>query len=267
MVLYDSKVVPELGTFANPILIEDDFALLDSSSDPNVIKVDEGWRCDEPDHLDSDADTEIMTTPEFWGSLTGGNFNYPEKHEAALDSSPIHASTRSIDSENLEGLQSVEQLGSNHQGLKVAQNSVDDPFGAATRESVADDHKGSEQSTKQGKVSKTEELKDDRSVTNTFSITRNGFPEETLFTDNPSWKNLSYSPYDMGSMTHRLPHETADNINRAKPLGKAVLAWDSPMSTAIGDELAEIHNHMEHCRNTDCLQAKAFFDGIQSPRE
>jgi hypothetical protein len=78
-------VVPELGTFANPILIEDESALPDSASNSNMIQVEEDWLRDEPDHLDSDADNEIMTTPEFYGSLTGGNIAYRGKHEAAKE--------------------------------------------------------------------------------------------------------------------------------------------------------------------------------------
>jgi hypothetical protein len=95
-------IVPELGTFANPILIEDDFALPGLASNSNVIQVDEGWRGDEPDYFGSDADTEIISTPEFWGSLTGRSFAFPGKHEAAIDSSSIYVSTRSVDFEDLE---------------------------------------------------------------------------------------------------------------------------------------------------------------------
>ena len=57
MVLCDAMVIPELGTLANPILIEDDLdlALTDSASNSNVIHVDEDWRGDELDNLGSDA--------------------------------------------------------------------------------------------------------------------------------------------------------------------------------------------------------------------
>ncbi|OKP10141.1 hypothetical protein PENSUB_4446 [Penicillium subrubescens] len=102
-----------------------------------MTQVEEDWLRDEPDHLDSDADTEIMTTPEFYGSLTGGNVAYPGKHEAAIDSSSLHVSNRSIDSEDPKGLQSVEQLQSGHQTLKVTQNLCDDPLGAAGSEGFA----------------------------------------------------------------------------------------------------------------------------------
>ena len=59
MVLYYSIVVPKLGTFNNPISITDDLPMSDSAS--------EGWHPDEPDHLGSDAGTERITTPDFWG--------------------------------------------------------------------------------------------------------------------------------------------------------------------------------------------------------
>ena len=65
MVLCDSMAIPESGTFANPLLIEDKSALPDSASNFNMIQVKEDWLRDEPDHLDSDADTKIMTTPNF----------------------------------------------------------------------------------------------------------------------------------------------------------------------------------------------------------
>lgn len=140
MVLCDSMFVPELGTFANPILIEDEPALPSSAS--NLIQVKGDWLRDEPGHFDSDADTEIMTTPEFYGSLTGGNIAYPGKHDAAINSSSIHISNRPIDSKDLEGLQSAEQLQLDRQTLKVTQNLGDDPFCAAESESVAIEHKG-----------------------------------------------------------------------------------------------------------------------------
>ena len=139
MALFDSIVVPELGTFANPILIEDELALPNSASNSNMIQVEEDWLRDEPDHFDSDTDTEIM---KFYGSLTSGNIAYPGKHDAAINSTSIHVSNRPIDSKDLEGLQSVEQLQLDRQTLKVTQNLGDVPFGAAGSESVAIDHKG-----------------------------------------------------------------------------------------------------------------------------
>lgn len=135
-------IVPELGTFANPILIEDEPALPNSASNSNMIQAEEDWLRDEPDYLDSDADTEIMTTPEFYGFLTGGNIAYPGKYDAAINSSAIYVSNRPIDSGVLEGLQSVEHLQLDRQTLEVTENLGDDPFRAAGSESVAIDHKG-----------------------------------------------------------------------------------------------------------------------------
>lgn len=84
VVVCDSMVAAELGTYANPIVIGDDLAPLGSASNPIVIQVDGGWCRDEPNQLGSDADTEIMATPEFWGTLTGA---VPVTDDAAIDSS------------------------------------------------------------------------------------------------------------------------------------------------------------------------------------
>lgn len=62
---------------------------------------------------------------------------------------------------------------------------------------------GSEQSIKQEKASKTEELKEDRSIADTISITYNTILEEILITDNSFRKNVLYSPCDIGSITYR----------------------------------------------------------------
>ncbi|KAJ5245862.1 hypothetical protein N7468_000845 [Penicillium chermesinum] len=114
----------------------------DSTSNPNVIQL-EDWCRDEPDQqLGSDADTEGMTTPEFWGSLAGGNFPYPEKDEAAIASSSIHVPASLLDCEYLEGFQSLEQLQPDPGALKATEKSFDDPFGAARIKSAASDHEG-----------------------------------------------------------------------------------------------------------------------------
>ncbi len=101
-------------------------------------------------------------------------------------------------------------------------------------------------------------------MANTFLITRNGIPEETLIAKNPSGGGLSVSLCDIGSTTYGLSHKTTDSINRTKGLGKAESTKDSFVSTAISDELAKIYNHIEHCRNTDCLHVKPFFLIIES---
>jgi hypothetical protein len=51
-------------------------------------------------------------------------------------------------------------------------------------------------------------------------------------------------------------------VPQIKCLGKTASTWDSSISAAIGDELAAIHDHMEHSRNADCQQAKAFLMGF-----
>ena len=62
----------------------------------------------EPDQLISDADTEIMTSPEFWGTLTGANFAVPVKVNAAIDS-PVRVPIGSLVCADPEGLQPFEQ--------------------------------------------------------------------------------------------------------------------------------------------------------------
>jgi hypothetical protein len=105
-------------------------------------------------------------------------------------------------------------------------------------------------------------------VPDTSSITHDAVPHETTDrTDTSLGEGLSSDSYDVGSTKRRLSHGTADNMSRLKRLGKTASTLDSSVSTAIADELAAIYDHMEHCRNADCLHAKAFFDGIQSPRE
>lgn len=51
----------ELGRQSNPIHVDDDLAPLGSAA--NLIVIHEDWY-HETDLLDSDANTEIMTTPE-----------------------------------------------------------------------------------------------------------------------------------------------------------------------------------------------------------
>jgi hypothetical protein len=151
VVVRDSIVAAELGTQVNPIVIGDDPAPLGSASNPIVIHVDEGWCRDETDQLSSDADTEIMATPEFWGTLTGVDFAVPVKDDVAIDSS-VRVPIRSLVCEDPEGLHPFEQstpngFQSDHKALKVTENPFDASrecprFGAVRRESVASDHGG-----------------------------------------------------------------------------------------------------------------------------
>jgi hypothetical protein len=132
-------------------VIVDDLAPLGSASNPIVIQVDEGWCRNEPDQLGSDADTEIVATPEFWGTLTGAHVAVPVKDDAAIDSS-VRVPIRSLVCEDPEGLQQFEQstpngFQSNLKALKVTKNSVDTSreypcSRAVRRESVASDHEG-----------------------------------------------------------------------------------------------------------------------------
>jgi hypothetical protein len=146
VVVCDSLARPELGTQANPILIADDLAPLGSASNPIVIQVDEGWYHDDSDQRGSDADTVIMASPEFWGTLTGGNFAGPVK-DASIDSSSIDVPTGSLVCENLDSLQPLDMptsigFASDHKAFGVTEDSFDAPFWAVKKESGANDHGG-----------------------------------------------------------------------------------------------------------------------------
>jgi hypothetical protein len=147
VVVCDALSRPELGTQANPILITDDSAPLGSASNPILIQVDEGWCRDDSDQRGSDANTVIMTTPEFWGTLTGGNSTGPGKDNASLDSSSIHVPTGSLVCENLDSFQPFDMSTSNkfaldHKAFEVTEDSFDAPLWAVRRESDASDHGG-----------------------------------------------------------------------------------------------------------------------------
>lgn len=58
-------------------MIGDDLAPLGSPSNLIVIHVDEDWRHDGIDQLDSDADIEIMATPEFWETWVDESLTVP----------------------------------------------------------------------------------------------------------------------------------------------------------------------------------------------
>jgi hypothetical protein len=147
VVVCDALARPELGTQANPILITDDSAPLGSASNPILIQVDEGWCRDDSDQRGSDADTVIMTTPEFWGTMTDGNSAGPVKNNASIDSSSIHVPTGSLVYENLDSFQPFDMSTSSkfaldHKAFGVTQDSFDAPLWAVRRESVASDHGG-----------------------------------------------------------------------------------------------------------------------------
>jgi hypothetical protein len=201
-------VSPELGTQAYPIVIGDDLAPLGSASNPIVIHVDENWYSDEPDQLGSDADTEIMATPDFWETLVGRNLAAAPEGEGegeAVNTSSVHVPTRSLVCEDPEDLRSFEQSTPNcfhldDRALKMTEISFDasqncSGSGAARSENVANGHAGTlgrrlfvavilrildgKQSMEKGKVFEAEEPREARSVPETSSIARDAVPQET----------------------------------------------------------------------------------------
>lgn len=42
---------------------------------------------------------------------------------------------------------------------------------------------------------------------------------------------------------------------------------DLSMSTTIGDGLAALYDHVNHCRSSNCLHAKALYEEMHSPCE
>jgi hypothetical protein len=117
VVVYDSIVAPNLGTQAYPIVISDDPAPLGSASNPIVIHVDEDWCRDKIDQLGSDADTEIMATPEFWDAWTRESLTAPPVEGEAVASFPIHAVSRSSVCENPEDFRQFGQSSGNRSHL------------------------------------------------------------------------------------------------------------------------------------------------------
>ena len=94
VVVRDSKSHPGLGTEANSIVIGDGSAPLGSAFNPIVIDVDEGWCRGEAGEPDSDADTEIMTTPEFWDNLIEESYPDPASGGADVEPTSVPARTR-----------------------------------------------------------------------------------------------------------------------------------------------------------------------------
>ncbi|KAJ5588485.1 hypothetical protein N7537_011163 [Penicillium hordei] len=70
LVIHEFIDSPELGTEANSIVIRDVSATLGSASIPIVGYIDEDCGYGEMEPLVSDADTDIMATPEFLENLT-----------------------------------------------------------------------------------------------------------------------------------------------------------------------------------------------------
>ncbi|KAJ5577523.1 uncharacterized protein N7459_006487 [Penicillium hispanicum] len=89
----------ELGTQSNPIYVDDDLAPLGSTANPIIIHDD--WSHDEAELPDSDADTEIVTTPKFWEMIdrafptsasdgTSASIGAPGRSEACQKPVDIH---------------------------------------------------------------------------------------------------------------------------------------------------------------------------------
>jgi hypothetical protein len=115
----------KLGTKANPIVIKDDLAPLGSASNPIVIYVDEE-HCghDKAEELDSDVDTEIMATPEFWENLTDECFPVPKDEGIVVGSTSVLTPTRLLGCEDPEprffGQSSENHLHLDEKALKMA---------------------------------------------------------------------------------------------------------------------------------------------------
>ena len=99
----------ELGNEANPIVIGDDLGPLGSASNPIVIHVDEDCGYDEAEHLGSDADTEIMATPEFWEILIDESLPAPADERADVNSVSALSLTTRLASEDPEEPRILEQ--------------------------------------------------------------------------------------------------------------------------------------------------------------
>lgn len=75
---------------ANPNVVEDERALWSSSYNPIMTYVEEGWCHGEAGQ--SDGDTEIMTTPEFWENLI--NERYLDLANGSVDVDPTSLPAR-----------------------------------------------------------------------------------------------------------------------------------------------------------------------------
>lgn len=146
MVVRDSIVASELGTYANPIVIADELPPLGSTSNSILTQVDEN-RCGvEPDKLASNPNAE-MAPMEFWGSRTDRNFAGSVKDDVATDTSPVYVPSGSLRCENLEGLRAKEKstpkgFQSYHKALNITEDSFHAPFSSLKGESTASDHGG-----------------------------------------------------------------------------------------------------------------------------
>jgi hypothetical protein len=90
-------------------VIGDDPAPLGSASNPIVIHVDEDCGYDEAEQLGSDADTEIMATPEFWEILIDESFPAPAEERADVNSVSALSPTTQLACEDPEEPRILEQ--------------------------------------------------------------------------------------------------------------------------------------------------------------
>lgn len=128
VVVRDSIVSPDLGTEANPIVIGDDLAPLGSASNPFVIHVDEDFCPEGADQFSSDADTEIMATPEFWENLIDEGFPAPANEGTDVGPTSLLAPIGPPACKDTKKLQSIDQLSVNHvhlgdKSLEMTENS------------------------------------------------------------------------------------------------------------------------------------------------
>ena len=95
-------------------MIGDDPAPLGSASNPIVIHVDEDCGYNEAEQLGSDADTEIMATPEFWEKLIDESFPVPADEGSAVSLTSVLTPTKLLGCEDPEEPQMLRQSSANH---------------------------------------------------------------------------------------------------------------------------------------------------------
>jgi hypothetical protein len=90
-------------------VIRDDPTPLGSASNPIVIQVDEDCGYDEAEQLGSDADIEIMATPEFWEKLIDESFPVPADERADVNPISVLSPTTQLACEDPGELRILEQ--------------------------------------------------------------------------------------------------------------------------------------------------------------
>lgn len=141
MVVRDSIGFPELGSHANPVVIGDGLAPFGSASSFIVIHLDDDLCYDKVDRCGSQADTELMATPEFWEALIDESFSVPADKCGAVCSSFVRAPTRSPAHDNAETLHSFGQSSANSfllddKALKVTESSFNGQQDCSSLETI-----------------------------------------------------------------------------------------------------------------------------------